>query len=137
MEKRYRIFVPEKGLEMVKGIQGKVVDQVVIDEDTQEQFQAKVMISEAYEEGYSELLIQERGGYVEGKWYIKIMEREEEAEEITVFESLKLGDRRGYMLRSMMSEDKEKIKKELMTEELERRWKQKKELVDKIIKKGE
>jgi hypothetical protein len=57
-------------------------------------------------------------------------------DEITVFESMKLGDRRGYMLRSMMAEEKEKEKKETMTSELEKRWKQKQELVDRLLKKG-
>jgi len=135
MRKRYRIFIPEKGMEKVKEMEGKVLSEVVIDEDTQEQFQAKIIISGSPEEGYDELVIQERGGYIKGKWYVKILEREEEEEEITVFESMRLGDRRGYMLRSMMAEEKEKMKKELMTKELEKRWKQKRELIDKLLKK--
>jgi hypothetical protein len=35
----------------------------------------------------------------------------------------------------MMAEDKEKEKKEVMTSELEKRWKQKRELVDKLLEK--
>ena len=135
MAKRYRIFVPEKGLERVKAMEGVPSHDVVIDEDTQEQFHAKIMISAEPKEGYDELLIQERGGYVEGKWYIKVLERDEEEEEVTVFESMKLGERRGYMLRSMMAEESEKAKKETMTSELEKRWKQKQQLVNKLLKK--
>ncbi len=136
MAKRYRIFFPEKGSERVKEVEGQVLNEVVIDEDTRGQFKAKIMISASPQEGYDELVIQERGGYLPGKWYIKVLEREEEEEEgITVFESMKLGDRRGYMLRSMMAEDKEKEKKEVMTSELEKRWKQKRELVDKLLQK--
>jgi hypothetical protein len=135
MAKRYRIFIPEKGLEKVKEMEGVASREVVIDEDTQEQFHAKIMISAEPSEGYDDLVIQERGGYIEGKWYIKILEREEEDEEITVFESMKLGERRGYMLRSMMAEESEKAKKETMTSELEKRWKQKQQLVSKLLKK--
>lgn len=137
MAKRYRIFTPEKGTEKVNEMRGRVSTQVVIDEDTMEQFGAQVMVSDEPEEGYEELVIQERGGYLPGKWYVKIVERQddEDEEEITVFESLKLGDRRGYMLRSMMAEEKEKEKKETMTTELEKRWKQKRALVDKLLEK--
>jgi hypothetical protein len=137
MAKRYRIFIPEKGKEKAKEMVGKVLDEVIIDEDTQSQFEAKVIISESPGEGYDELLIQERGGYVEGHWYIRIVEIEEMEEEMTVFESMKLGDRRGYMLRSMMAEEKDTVKKEIMTKDLQKRWKQKKELVDKLLGKGE
>ena len=135
MAKKYRIFIPEKGIEKVKEREGKVSSDVVIDEDTREQFRAKIVVSAVPQEGYDELVIQERGGYLPGNWYIKVLEREEEEEGITVFESMKLGDRRGYMLRSMMAEDKEKEKKEVMTSELEKRWKQKRELVDKLLHK--
>jgi hypothetical protein len=133
--KRYRIFIPEKGAEKLNEMRGRATSDVVIDEDTQEQFEAQILISAEAEEGYDELVIQERGGYLPGKWYVKIVEREEEDEGITVFESMKLGDRRGYMLRSMMAEDKEQEKKEAMTTELEKRWKQKRELVDKVLEK--
>ena len=135
MAKKYRIFIPEKGIEKVKEREGKVSSDVVIDEDTREQFRAKIVVSAVPQEGYDELVIQERGGYLPGNWYIKVLEREEEEEGITVFESMKLGDRRGYMLRSMMAEDKEKEKKEVMTSEFEKRWKQKRELVDKLLQK--
>lgn len=133
---KYRIFIPEGGAEKVKEMEGHVLDEVVIDEETQDQFQAKIMILSEAKEGYDELMIQERGGYASGQWYVKILEREEEDDEITVFESMKLGERRGYMLRSMMAEDKEKEKKETMTTELEKRWKQKQELVGRLLKKG-
>jgi len=135
MAKKYRIFIPEKGIEKVKEREGKVSSDVVIDEDTREQFRAKIVVSAVPQEGYDELVIQERGGYLPGNWYIKVLEWEEEEEGITVFESMKLGDRRGYMLRSMMAEDKEKEKKEVMTSEFEKRWKQKRELVDKLLQK--
>ncbi len=136
MGKKYRIFIPENAGERVKESAGQVLNEVVIDEDTREQFKAKVMIACSAQEGYEQLVIQERGGNLPGEWYIKIVEREEEDDEITVFESMKLGDRRGYMLRSMMAEEKEKEKKEIMTSELEKRWKQKKDLVDKLMEKG-
>lgn len=137
MAKRYRIFIPEKGSEKIKEMEGQVLSEVVIDEDTREQFPAKIMISASPQEGYDELVIQERGGNLPGEWFIKVLEREEEEDEgITVFESMKLGDRRGYMLRSMMAEEKEKEKKETMTSELEKRWKQKRELVDKLLEKN-
>jgi hypothetical protein len=132
---KYRIFIPEEGADKVKEMEGHVLDEVVIDEETQDQFQAKIMISSEAKEGYDELMIQERGGYASGQWYVKILKREEEDNEITVFESMKLGERRGYMLRSMMAEDKEKEKKETMTTELEKRWKQKQELVGRLLKK--
>lgn len=68
---------------------------------------------------------------------MKILEREEEGEEgVTVFESMRLGERRGYMLRSMMAEgDKGKSKKETMTTELEKRLKRKQQLVADLLKK--
>lgn len=137
MAKRYRIFIPEKGTAKVNEMRERVSTQVVIDEDTMEQFGAKIMVSDEQQEGYDELVIQDRGGYLPGKWYVKIVERQddEEEEEITVFESMKLGDRRGYMLRSMMAEKKEDEKKEAMTTELEKRWKQKRALVDKLLDK--
>ncbi len=135
MRKRYRLFIPEHAATKIKELVGHEIDDVVIDEDTQEQFQAKIIISSEDKEGYDELVIQERGGNLPGNWYITILKREEEEEEITVFESMKLGDRRGYMLRSMMAEEGEKAKKETMTSELEKRWKQRQELVGKFLKK--
>jgi hypothetical protein len=134
--KKYRIFIPEVEADKVKEMVDHESNEVLIDEETQEQFPARIVISTEQKEGYDELMIQERGGYVPGQWYVKIIEREDEEDEITVFESMKLGDRRGYMLRSMMAEEKEKEKKETMTSELEKRWKQKQELVDRLLKKG-
>ena len=61
---------------------------------------------------------------------------EEGEDEVKVFESMRLGERRGYMLRSMMAEgDKGKSKKETMTTELEKRLKQKQQLVADLLKK--
>lgn len=137
MAKRFRIFIPEKGTIKIDDMRGRLSTQVVIDEETMEQFGAQVIVSDQPEEGYDELVIQDRGGYLPGNWYIKIVERQEdeEEEEITVFESMKLGDRKGYMLRSMMAEKKEDGKKEAMTTELEKRWKQKRAMVDKLLDK--
>ena len=136
MAKRYRIFISEKGKEKAKEMAGKVLDEIVIDEDTQSQFQAKVIISESPGEGYDELLIQERGGYVEGQWYIMIVETEDVEEAVTVFESMRLGERRGHMLTSMMAEEKDKMKKDIMTTGLQERWEQKRGLVNKLLGKG-
>jgi len=135
MAKRYRIFVPERVTQTVNEMRRQATTQVVIDEDTMEQFEAQIMISEELEEGYDELIIQERGGNLMGQWYVKILKRTEEEEDITVFESMKLGERKGYMLRSMMAEEKQKEKKEAMTTELVKRWKQKRAILDKVLKK--
>ena len=138
MGKRYRMFVPEDKLDKMKEKEGQVLSELLIDEDTEEQFQAKVMISSSPKKGYHNLVLQGRGEFVAGDWYVKVLEREEEKEEaITVFESMRLGERRGYMLRSMMAEEKAELKKETMTTELQKRLKRKQEVVKEILKKEE
>ena len=135
-EKTYTIFVPEDNLEKFRDQEGEVFQETLIDEATREQFEAKVMVSNSPGEDYCRLMLQGRGGFVSGEWFVKIVERaEEEDEDVTVFESMRLGERRGYMLRSMMAEsDKGASKKETMTTELEKRLKRKQELVAEILK---
>ena len=136
-EKTYTIFVPEDNLGKFEGQEGVVFTETLIDESTREQFEAKVMVSGSRGEGYDRVQLQGRGGFLSGEWFVKIVAREDEDEdEVTIFESMKLGDRRGYMLRSMMAEsDRSKDKKETMTTELEKRLKRKQELVAEILKK--
>ena len=138
-EKTYRIFVPEDALEKFVGKEGEAFSETLIDEGTREQFPAKVMVSQTGGEGYDRLILQGRGGFVSGEWFVKIVEREEEEEEddkVTIFESKRLGQRRGYMLRSMMGEeDRAEAKKEIMTTELEKRLKQKQKLMKEMLKK--
>jgi len=136
-QRAYRIFVPESDLGKFADQEGKVFKETLIDEATREQFQAKVTVSQSPGEGYDKLILQGRGGFISGDWFVKILEREEEGEEgVTVFESMRLGERRGYMLRSMMAEgDKGKDKKETMTTELEKRLKRKQQLVADLLKK--
>jgi len=136
-EKTYTIFVPEDNLGKFEAQEEEVFRETLIDESTREQFEAKVMVSRSRKEGYERVRLQGRGGFLSGEWFVKIVEREDEDEdEVTVFESMKLGDRRGYMLRSMMAEsDRSKSKKETMTTELEKRLKRKQELVAEILKK--
>ncbi len=132
----YKVFVPEGELDKFKNREDKVFTEVLVDEETRETFEAKIMVSQSPLEGYDELLLQGRGGFVQGKWYVKILEREEEEiEPVTVFEAKRLGERKGYMLRSMMAEEKAKVKKETMTTELEKRLKRKRELVKEVLKK--
>jgi len=137
MGKRYRIFLSGEEFERVNEKEGKVLSQVVLDIDTQEHFQAKVVLSSSPKEGYDEIaIVSERGTFKPGQWYMKVLEREEaEEEEITVFESMRLGERRGYMLRSMVAEEKAKLKKETMGTELEKRLKRKQEIVKKLLQK--
>ena len=136
-QRTYRIFVPESDLGKFADQAGKEFTETLIDEATREQFQARVTISQSPGKGYDKLLIQGRGGFISGDWFVKILAREDEGEdEVTVFESMRLGERRGYMLRSMMAEsDKGESKKETMTTELEKRLKRKQQLVADLLKK--
>ena len=136
MAPKYKLFVAEDQLDMFKGKDDVVFTQELMDEETHEAFHAKVMISQSPNEDYDELLIQVRGDFLEGSWYVKVIEREEEEpEEMTVFQAAKLGERRGYMLRSMMAEQKGSLKKQIMTDELEKRMKKKQELVNRVLHK--
>lgn len=136
-QKTYKIFVPESDLDKFLNQEDKVFSEMVIDEATKEQFQATVMVSQAPGEGYDRLVLQGRGSFIEGDWFVKIVDREdEEEEEVTIFESKRLGTRRGYMLRSMMAEsDRSKSRKEIMTSELQKRLKQKQKMVSDMLKK--
>lgn len=138
MGKRYRMFLLGEQFEKINETEGKVLSQVVLDMDTQEHFEAKVVLSSSPKEGYDEVVIaSERGTLKPGQWYLKVLEREEaEEEKVTVFESMRLGERKGYMLRSMMAEEKAKLKKETMSTELEKRLKRKQEIVKKLLERG-
>ena len=135
--KTYTIFVPEDDLEKFLKQEGEILDETLIDEDTREQFQAKVIVSRTGGKDFHNLHLQGRGAFLSGEWFVKIVEMDdEEDEEFTIFESKRYGQRRGYMLRSMMAEgDKAAAKKETMTTELQKRLKQKQKLVEEILKK--
>lgn len=139
MPKTYIVFAPEDELDKFKAHQSEVLDETLMDAESRDQFRAKIIVSQSPQEGYDKLLIQVRGSYIPEEWYVKVVERQEEDEEVTVFQSMKLGERRGYMLRSMMSEKKAEAKKETMTTELERRLKRKQEEVKRLLgkEKGE
>lgn len=135
----YRIFVDESQLDKFEDPEGKEFVEILIDEESREQFQAKVAVSRTSAEGYDSLLLQGRGGFIEGDWFVRVLERlEEEEEGVTVFESMKLGDRRGYMLRSMMAEsqDRNKTTKEIMTTELDKRLEKRRKVVEDLLNKG-
>jgi len=135
----YRIFVDESQLDKFDDPEGKEFVEILIDEESREQFQAKVAVSRSPGEGYDSLLLQGRGGFIEGDWFVRVLERVEDEEEgVTVFESMKLGDRRGYMLRSMMAESQDRIKKtkEIMTTELDKRLEKKRKVVEDLLNKG-
>ncbi len=137
--KTYRVFVPEEQLGKFSDREDVVFEETVIDEDTQEAFQAKITVTQTPKEGYERLVLQGRGAYVPGEWFVKILERQDDDDDepITIFESKKLGDRRGYMLRSMISEteDKGKSKEQIMTTELQKKLEQRKKLVNELLKK--
>ena len=135
--KTYTIFVPEDDLEKFLKQEGEILEETLIDEGTREQFQAKVIVSRTGGKDFHNLHLQGRGAFLSGEWFVKIVEMdEEENEEFTIFESKRYGQRRGYMLRSMMVEgDKAAAKKETMTTELQKRLKQKQKLVEELLKK--
>lgn len=137
--KMYRMFVDD--IEKFDGPEGEVLVKDIIDEDTRGfLFNTKVILSRKPLEGYDDLRLQGTGRStvtLDGKWYVKVVEQEEEEEAGTVFEGLRLGQRKGYMLKSMLQKDKDKLKKEAMTKELEERLKRKKEIVEELRKKKE
>lgn len=138
MTKTYSVFTPEDKLGKFEAGEGEVLTETLMDTETREQFTAKITVSRSPQEGYDKLLIQGRGFFLSGDWYVKILERvEEEEAPVTVFEATRLGARRGYMLRSMMAEEKKKLKRETMTTELEKRLKRKQEIVKKLLGKKE
>ena len=135
--KTYTIFVPENDLEKFLRQEGETLSETLVDEGTREQFQAKVIVSRTGGKDFHNLHLQGRGAFLSGEWFVKIVETEDEDdEEVTIFESKRYGQRRGYMLRSMMAEgDKDAAKKETMTTELQKRLKQKKKIVEELLKK--
>ncbi len=136
--KTYRLFIPEEQVEKFKGQEGTLFAETLIDEDTQEAFRAKIIVSQLPQEGCDRLLLQARSGFLPGPWFVKIVEQEEDEEEaVKVFESMRLGERRGYMLRSMMAEGEEKSKRKeaIMTTELEKRLQKKRDLVETLLSK--
>ena len=135
MAAKYKIFIPEDELDKFKGRGDEVFTETLLDEETHGAIEAKIIVSETPKEGYEELTIQARGGFLSGTWYVKILETEDEEEEsVTVFQAARLGERRGYMLRSMMAEQKDDLKKETMTSELQKRLKRKQEIVKELLK---
>lgn len=134
----YRIFVSD--FDKFKGHEGEILEEEIIDEHSLEVFRARIKVSNKPMEGYFPLRLEGSGRssiMLEGQWYVQILERIEEEEEGTIFQGLRMGQRRGYMLRSMLQEEKEKAKQEIMTKELESRLKKKQELVRKLRKKEE
>jgi hypothetical protein len=137
--KIYRMFVDD--IEKFDGPEGEIIEKDLLDEDTRGFLNnTKVILSRTPQEGYANLRLQGTGRStvtLDGKWYVKVLEEEEDEEAGTVFEGLRLGQRKGYMLRSMLQEDKDKLKKETMTTELEQRLKRKKEMLKELRKKKE
>ncbi|WP_435547451.1 hypothetical protein [Desulfobacterium sp. N47] len=135
--KTYTIFVPyEKKEDAFKYLkESEMLSETLQDEETREQFKAKIKISDSPWEGCDVLHIQLRSGYIGEGWYVQILSREEDEEEMTFFESKRLGARRGHMLRSMIaeSETEDAEKKRVMEEELKQRLQWKKKIVKKIL----
>lgn len=136
--KEYTIIVPYDRKEEVPQHlpEGEIITETLQDEETREQFEAKFEVSRSPQEGWDKLNIQLKSAFIDEDWFVKIIEREEEDEEVTYFESKRLGARRGHMLRSMLAEaeDEEAEKKRVMEQELKQRLKWKKNVVKKILK---
>ncbi len=134
--KRYKMFMPEGTANKLKEKIGEVFEEKLIDEDTLEGFQAKIMVFDKPEEGCDKLIIQERVILPE-TFYVKILEREREEEEVTVFQPVKWGEMRGGMLRAMADiiEKRRGEKAKLMTEEVYEREEEKKKMIERLSKK--
>jgi hypothetical protein len=131
---KYLYFLPEEKREKALEIENKEIVDNLQDVATREQFLAKMVISREPQEGFEELQIQLRSGMLPELWYVKILEREAEREEMTVFKSKRAGEQRGRMLRTMIAdEEKEIIREKVMKEELEKRRKWKEEVVKKTL----
>lgn len=131
---KYLYFSPEERREKVLELENKEIEDTLQDVATREQFMAKMIISREPQEGFEELQIQLRSGMLPETWYVKILERETESEEMTIFESKRAGEQRGRMLRAMIADDeKEIIREKVMKEELEKRRKWKEEVVKKTL----
>lgn len=139
--KYYTLFSPhETKAEALKHIPlEETITETLLDEETREQFEAKIQISKTPKDGWDGLHIQLKSGFLDEEMYVKIVEREEEEEEVTYFESKRLGARRGHMLRSMMAEaeEEEAEKKRVMQEELKQRLQWKKQIVKKLLEEEE
>lgn len=135
--KAYTIFVPyEKKEDAYKHLaEGEALSETLQDEETREQFKAKIKVSSSPQEGWDTLHIQLRSGYLDEGWSVQITSREDDDDEVTYFESKRLGARRGHMLRSMLaeSEGEDAEKKRVMEEELKQRLQWKKGIVKKIL----
>lgn len=116
--------------------EGKEFIDDLLEERTREIFSCRMVVSLTPEEGYDELILEGIGKKrLEGKWFVRILERigEDEDEEITVFQSAKPSERRGYMLRSMVDEQKQERKMDIMTSELDEKKKRKQQLTEEIL----
>jgi len=134
----YIVFLPCETREEVNKYlrEGEVLSDVLQDEKTREQFEAKFEVSKSPKEGWDRLQIQLSSSPLVGEeWFVNIVEREEDDDEITYFESKKLGNRRGHMLRSMMAEgeSEDEEKKRVMEDELRQRLKWKKDMMKKLL----
>jgi len=124
----YRVFAPD--VNEFRRQKGEF-EQELADENTKEHFQARIVLSDEPLEGYDLLIVQSKkmGSDYHEQCYVKIVERVEEDEEAgTIFRGQRLGQRRGYMLESMLQEREQK-KKDVMTTQLEERLKKKQELL--------
>ena len=139
--KEYTIIVPYETKERVHQHlpEGKIITETLQDEETREQFEAKFEVSRSPHEGWDKLHIQLKAAFLDEDWFVNIIEREEDEEEVTYFESKRLGARRGHMLRSMMAEAEEEDaeKKRVMEQELKQRLQWKKDVVKKLLKEEE
>lgn len=101
----YRTYVSDFDELIAK--ENKETQLRLMDGITREIFDAKVIISRQKIEDGEELEVV-KGDVGEtrypGTWYVKVLEREEEEDEITITKGKRLGQRRGYMLKSMLEE---------------------------------
>ena len=137
MPVRYRLYYDDVMSHKDAIGTGKLIEIEVMDMESKSWFPTRSLISQQPMEGGEPAALVSRVARVveEGEWFIKIVERieEEEEEGITIFVSKRAGERRGYMLKSMMAEQKAKLKQETMTEELESRLKRKQEIVEEVL----
>ncbi|MDP2725199.1 MAG: hypothetical protein Q8O44_02880, partial [Syntrophales bacterium] len=70
----YTIFVPyDKKEEAHKHLsEGEIISEVLQDEETREQFKAKIQVSKSPQEGWGRLHIQMRSGSLDEEWFVKI-----------------------------------------------------------------
>lgn len=102
--KEYEAF-----LEKQRGVPEGETSLTLQDRETFEEFQARVLISKRGGEGFDKLIVRFRDsfGLEQEECYVRILERIEEEEEETpvrVRSRLRLAERRGFMIRSMLEE---------------------------------